>query len=317
MTDFAASNSSDLLIRLPNWVGDVCMALPAITALKEAGLRPTLLGKGWIRDLLVGLDLPLVVLPKGLKATRRAIAATGIRDGLLFTNSFGSALSMRLGGVRAVGYRNELRSPLLAAALPKIKGQHEAQVFWHLAQAVLKRRGLPTGPEVPPWAVLPVLDVHRAEAAAALAKAGVSGPYTVLCPLAVGQVKGRSKVWASFPLLCRMLTGEGATVIACPGPGEEAACAAALPGVTPIAGLGLGAYAAVMAGAQRVVANDSGPMHLAAAIGAPVLGIFGVTDPQRTHPWAAHAHTLGSAHGFPTVNAVWDELKRMGEGTLA
>jgi heptosyltransferase-2 len=108
-----------------------------------------------------------------------------------------------------------------------------------------------------------------------------------------------------------MLTEQGCTVIACPGPGEEAACASALPGVTPIPGLGLGAYAAIMATAQRVVANDSGPMHLAAAVGAPVLGVFGVSDPQRTRPWSDRIQVIGSERGFPSVQAVWAAVETL------
>ena len=100
-------------------------------------------------------------------------------------------------------------------------------------------------------------------------------------------------------------------VVACPGPGEEAACAAALPGARMIPGLGLGAYAAVLAGARRVVANDSGPMHLAAAVGAPVLWIFGVSAPRRTAPWGGRSRFCGGEGGWPAAGEVWKAVEAL------
>ena len=300
---------SRLIVRLPNWVGDVCMALPAIALLHEAGIPLTLVGRGWIRDLLAGCDLPLAALPKGVFAAAKTLRTLDARDALLFTNSFGSAFAMRWAGLSATGYRHECRSLLLGQSLHKIPGIHESEAFWRLAQAVLARRGLSPGPALPPDAHLPLHPRHHDEATAALAKAGIRGKYFLLCPFATGTIKGRSKAWPAFPLLCRMLMDQGATVLACPGPGEEAACAAALPGATSIPGLGLGAYAVLMAQAQQVVANDSGPMHLAAAVDASVLGIFGLTDPQRTRPWSQRAKIIGDARGFPAIQTVWKAMQ--------
>ena len=65
-------------------------------------------------------------------------------------------------------------------------------------------------------------------------------------------------------------------------------------------------YAAVMALAKGVLANDSGPMHLAAAVGGTVLGIYGVSDPQRYRPWGGA--TIGSADAWPEPNHVVERL---------
>jgi heptosyltransferase-2 len=188
---------------------------------------------------------------------------------------------------------------------------HEVEAFWRLAAALVEAHGLAPAPATIPHATLPLTPTHQAAARAALAAAGVDGPFTVLCPLAVGLIDGRSKQWPSFPLLCRGLVEQGEVVVACPGPGEEAACAAALPGARLLNGLGLGAYASVLAGARRVVANDSGPLHLAAAVGAPVLGVFGAGDPDRTRPWSPCGATVGDGRGWPTVQAVWESLGRL------
>ena len=294
-----------LLIRLPNWVGDACMALPAIQALAERGVDVELIGKGWAADLFAAHGWPVTKLPAGLRPAAQAIRARGIGRGLLLTNSFGSALQFRLGGVRAVGYRRECRTLLLGRGVPKAVGGHEVDVFWRLAQEVAAWLALPPLPAAPP----PQLGLHlspaaRADATAALTAAGVVGPYVLLCPLAAGTVNGQDKKWPGFPLLARILRDEGRTLVACPGPGEDAACAAAVPGAILVPGLKLAAYAAVAAGADITIANDSGPMHLAAAVGAPVIGIFGVSAPTRTRPWAASAQVIGTGEGWPAPTDV-------------
>lgn len=299
-------------VRLPNWVGDVCMALPAIAALRAAGREPVLFGKRWAGDLLAGMAYRVETLPSGLRAQARAVAASGAREGVLFTNSFGSAFAFWLGGVKATGYRNDLRSWLLGRALPWPRSGHEVESFWRLSLAHVdvdvdvdgNARSVGEG-QTPPSALgLRVHQRHRDEAASALTAAGVSGPYTVLCPLAVGQTDGKAKIWPSFPLLCRGLLEAREPVVACPGPGEEQACASALPGAVMLPRLGLGAYAAVLSGSRRVIANDSGPMHLAAAVGAPVLGVFGVSDPGRTSPWSDLASVCGGSQGWPALREV-------------
>ena len=94
----------------------------------------------------------------------------------------------------------------------------------------------------------------------------------------------------------------GKQIVICPGPGEESRCQPFSQHATVLPGLSLGAYAAVIAGAELLIANDSGPMHLASAVNAPVLGIFGHGDPGRTRPWGGRY--LGGYGHWPSVEAV-------------
>lgn len=299
-----------VIVRLPNWVGDVCMALPALHLLAHLGLEVIAVGRPWAVDLLAGQPWRTVALPRPMVAQVRVLSALGASRGVLLTNSFGSACAMRLAGIEAVGLARDGRSWLLGTAVPPYPGLHEVESFWRLAWLtvaadggwpVVGRRRWPRPPqrlELTPSAA------HRAQAEAALTRHGVTGRFVCVAPLAVGTIQGRSKVWPGFPELSARLRTRDIAVVACPGPGEEAATAAALPGACLLPGLGLGAYAAVCIHAAAVVANDSGPMHLAAAVDAPVLGIFGVSDPGRTAPWGLRTRVLGSAAGWPEVVTV-------------
>jgi heptosyltransferase-2 len=320
-----------LLVRLPNWVGDVCMALPALQALQACGFEPTLAGRGWAADLLAGHAWPVLRLPAGLRASVGVLRATGIRHGLLLTNSLSSAAACRLAGVSALGQRNEGRSPLLGRAIGRATGLHEVEVFWRLAREATDwlapgrpdAAGAPvavplSGPP-PPRLGLRLSDAHEAAARAALAAACGGDPariagYVVIAPLAAGTAGGASKVWPEFGALARQLARQGVPMVCCPGPGEEVAAGAAVPEALQLPGLGLGAYAAVCRGARATVANDSGPMHLAAAVDAPVVGVFGPgSQPARTHPWGRVARWLGGPDGWPAVRQVLDGIERLGD----
>ncbi len=297
-----------LLVRLPNWVGDVCMALPALDALDAAGFAPMLAGKRWAADLLAGHGWPVTPLPSGTRAAARTLREAGApRRGLLLTNSLGSALALRLAGVSALGHRNEGRSLLLGRAIERPGAMHEVEVFWRLAACTAAWLGRPAPPPSPPASLgLRLADAHRAAAREALVRAGLGAGarYAVVAPLAAGTLGGLSKAWGGFDALERALREAGLATVCCPGPGEDGAARAAVPGATLLRGLALGAYAAVCEGARVTVANDSGPMHLAAAVGAPVVGVFGPGDPRRTGPWGARARAIGGGGHWPEVKEV-------------
>jgi heptosyltransferase-2 len=80
--------------------------------------------------------------------------------------------------------------------------------------------------------------------------------------------------------------------------------------------VGLGAYAALLRDAALVVANDTGPGHMAAAVGAPLLSVLGPTDPAR---WGAVGPTVHimrqGTDGWPGLDAVAAQAQRLLAGT--
>lgn len=300
-------NLTPLSIRLPNWVGDVCMALPTLNMLHELNMFDLRIhGKSWATDLLAGMPFNAQPISPKFREMVNTYTADGSKFGIVFPNSFSSALQMWLANVATTGYAKECRGRFLKQPLPPLYGIHEVESFWNLGYSLIKKIA---SDETPPKAPPPSLGLtlsprHVSAASGALKSNGVKGEYVVLCPLAVGLIDGKSKVWPSFPLFCRTLVDQKITVVACPGPGEEDATAKALPGAVLLNDLGLGAYAAVLSGARCVVANDSGPMHLAAAVDARVIGVFGVSDPKRTRPWCARGAVAGSAISWPPVKSV-------------
>lgn len=301
----------DLFVRLPNHLGDTCMSLPALALLAQAGQSLVLVGKPWAVDLLAGCDLPVMGLPGSrrqriatLRARRKALCG---ERAILLTNSFGSALEWRLAGFACAGYATDARSWLLAQALPVPAGwkhgMHMVEYYFELARHLTG-----SATRLPARLSLPLAASARLRASALLADAGVHEPYTMLCPAAAGLHHGRNKAWSGFARLCAALRARRVCVLAVPGPGERAIVRAALPGATLLPQTDLGTFAALLRDAQLVVANDSGPSHLAAAVGANLVCVFGVTDPVRTRPWTPDAGLLGSASGWPDFEVVMEAV---------
>ncbi len=288
-----------LIVRLPNHLGDACMALPALDLLADRGYALTLAGRPWAKHLFSAYPWNLVSLPSTRIEPIRALRNVGVRTGLLLTNSFGTALDFRIAGIPAVGYARDGRSWLLHKAIAVNKGDHMVEYYYRLATALAG-----TAPNVRRDLRLRISERARQRALELLATHGVAPRYVVLCPLAVGFHRGKLKAWDGFTRLGSELLAAGTQVIAMPGPGETAAVRSALPAVTVLPESDVATFAAVLAGAHLVVANDSGPGHLAAVVGARLISVFGVTDPEKTRPWSTSATLIGSSNSWPAYAEV-------------
>ncbi|CAB3651966.1 heptosyltransferase [Achromobacter xylosoxidans] len=321
------SDISCLYVRLPNWVGDVCMSLPSLRALAASGLPLVLCARPWARDLLDGVDKLDFVPMRGkvgpdraaVSAHRRGLGAQGRRArGLLLPDSLSSALVFRLAGVPSAGYRDDGRSFLLRWPFAKPdQPMHAVESWHHLTREALIRWNLPSGPAQPgPTLDLPLTAAHERAAGEALAQAGLQDrPFVLIAPTATGLHKGRIKVWPGFDTLTRALQARGHTVVMCPPPAETDEARRNAPTAQLLPPLGLGAFAALTARAALVICNDSGVSHVAAAASARQLTLFGVTQPQRTGPWSPRAVCLGSDQAWPSQEEATQQAERLLDGT--
>jgi heptosyltransferase II len=275
------------------------MTLPALDALAENGYALTLVGRPWAQDLFAAHPWPVVALFGSRFEHIRTLRKIKGNAGLLMANSFGSAAEFRLAGISAVGYARDGRSWLLRKAVEVNADDHMVEYYHRLATALL---GAPS--EIPRDLQLRISETARQRARDALALAGATGQYVVLCPAVVGSHRGKVKAWDGFTRLSHELLAAGVQVVAMPGPNETAAVRDALPGATVLPEADVGTFAAVLADARLVVANDSGPGHLAAAVGARLISVFGVTEPEKTRPWGSNARLVGSASGWPRYEEV-------------
>jgi len=279
------------------------MALAALDLLAARGFALRLTGRAWSARLFEAYDWPVTALQGSRLDQVRALRSirTDAAQALLLTNSFSSALEFQLAGFRSTGYARGRRSLLLANAVAVDPRDHMVEYYYRLATMLA-----PDAPPPAPELRLRLSPAAKSRAWALLDRAGIAGGYCALCPLAIGTHRGRLKAWSGFTQLGDDLARRGRTVIAMPGPGESAAVRAALPRAIVLPESDVATFAAVLAGAQIVVANDSGSGHLAAAVGAPLVSVFGVTELEQTRPWGPTVRLVGSSNGWPNYDDVVD-----------
>lgn len=297
-----------LLVRLCNWVGEAVLSLPALRRLAEAGYELHLYGKCWAPALFEGAGWPVTVRCSGLK---NAISQLhGLRPrldrggnpvpALLMTNSFSSALEMRLAGFAPSGYAAEIRGPFLHHAYRSRVFPHAAHAYWHLSGRFLS--AVEPFPAALGWTPSAA---QQARAQELLARHGLAPhSFVVLCPFSGADDRENRKVWPGFQQLAKALAAAGVAAVICPGPGEEAAALAWGTEAICVTGVDLGVYGALFQAARCVAANDTGPGHLAAAAGARLIGIYG---PNSRPAWTPIGHAVRLFHdapGWPGVDEV-------------
>ncbi len=296
-----------LIVRLRNWVGDVTLGLPLLQRLSDAGYSLQLVGKPWAKDLLAGHGWPVHALPKTWRERvallrrlkREAPCGPGI-NALCLPDSLSSALEFRLAGLRALGHAWEGRSLLLAQAVPRARGVHELKVYWQLGQHLLGQDA-----PLPRVLGLKLAPQHLAKAALLRAQHGIDAGCIMLCPFAGGTWNQQDKTWPDFATLAAQgLPRFGRPLVLCPGPGELDYARQHFGHCHVLPEVDLGTYAALLQEAALMVSNDTGPGHIAAAVGTPLISVMGPSDPALWRPWGTAVQVVQGADGWPTVDGV-------------
>ena len=307
----------NVLCRLPNHVGDCCMTLPALRLLEASGFTPMLTGKRWAEDLMSGMGWRFDPIEghvtEDLHRIRYISNHLGPRPlGLLFPNSFSSALLFSIGRVRNAGFPTDGRRFLLDKVVEEPGTMHEVERFFRLAHGAIKAwGGTPAWDSVPEELGMRLLARHEAAARNLMAEHGIPENFALLAPIARGLHHGKEKQWNHFNELCQPLRDMGIEPIVFPSVREEEANHAACPNARILPPTTLGNYAALAKRARIVIANDSGISHVAAAVSANQITLLGVTNPARTRPWNSKALCLGNnTDGWPSLQQVLCAIKQ-------
>jgi heptosyltransferase-2 len=293
-----------ILVRAPNWVGDAVMAIPALESIRNAhaAAEIVILARPAVADLFREQPFANSILEyqnsgrhKGWRG--REILVGELRRerfdrAVLLQNAFEAAwLAWRAGIPVRVGYARDGRGPLLTRPihLPKEGDipRHESHYYLELVRRAgwIECRG-----EVAPIR-LSIPRSAREVAEASLLRAGARED-ACRCAIAPGASYGAAKCWPPerFAALADRLISEcGADVIlfGTPAEMEMAARICSAMKCRPVSLVGqttMRDLAALFSACSIFVGNDSGAMHVAAAAGLPVIGIFGSTDPEGTAP---------------------------------
>ena len=243
----------------PPWVAPVARRMPEVDEVIEAPFRHGALELG------------------GRWRLGRALKERGYAHAIVLPNTWKAALTPFFARVPLrSGYVGEMRYGLLNLLYEEREGgmrEHYAR----LADA--------PGTALPEALPAPRLEVDAAQIASTREKFSVPERYAVLCP---GAEYGPAKRWPYFGELAKKL--EAPVVLL--GSGSDALAAEGIAGANLVGKTTLDEAIDLIAGAQVVVSNDSGLMHVAAALARPLVALYGSSSPEKTPPQSAQARVL-------------------------
>jgi lipopolysaccharide heptosyltransferase II len=307
-----------MIVRAPNHLGDLVMALPALRAAATGsggsgrasqGGADILVVRGLIPVLeMAGLTAEILPLDKTRGGFLRAVRTLRTRSyerGILLPPSLSSALLFALGGVRhRRGTRSNHREALLHDAVPP-----ESLAHMHRSAAYMT---LVTG-EVPAEPPVPTLTVSTEARERFETMVPPSDQPTI--GLFPGS-NASSRRWDAdrYASLARRLARTGTRVLVFGGAAEQRLTAQVAGEVAIDLGgrTDLPMLAAGLASCAILVTNDSGPMHLAAAVGTPTLSMQGPADPVVTRPLGGD-HVMLRHPELPCVPCVKNVCPRTGQ----
>ena len=283
-----------------NWVGDTILSLPTIRGLRRlfSGAHIGLLTRAHLGDMLrdvADIDELVPYQPRmgfyrwaDELGTVLSLRRRGFDVALILPRSFRSALIASLAGIPVrVGYRDEGRGFLLTHGVDRTDALlrvHRTKYYLHLLESM---GGIPDG-DLPVIEMTPEL---RRWAHGFLRSCGMedSRPLVGFNP---GATYGSAKCWDPHrfsALGSRLCRGYGAGILIFGSQRERELGAVIAQGIVGkavnVAGsTTLSQLAALMENCDAVVTNDTGPMHISAAVRTPVVAIFGSTDPVTTGP---------------------------------
>ncbi len=291
-----------IAVRVPNWLGDAIMTLPALMQLKKImpeGCGLFVICPAALTELFNALPIVDVVIP--IKQAHRAWTAGEVKIirelhagvGILFNNSLRDAIQFRLAGIKPLyGAAARCRGFLLKRSFnfPHRKDYvlnelHHANKYLSMVKAL----GAPDWDgELPEFNIIPAFETLHPEMQALCR-------HPRLLALAAGAAYGSSKRWdsASFKAVAEWWIGQGGIVAVLGSAKERDICQEAVDGLVPDKAFNLAGKTDMpelmhlLKQAAVCVANDSGIMHLAAALGCPGIAIFGPTDRSATSPISA------------------------------
>lgn len=296
----------NILVVGPSWVGDTILSQPLLRLLKQQhpGAQIDYLAPSWTLPLLarmpevrLGITNPFGHGALQLAARRRlarTLRSAAYDQALVLPNSFKAALIPWFADIpRRTGFRGEARWGL-------INDLHRLDPA-RLPQMVQRFAALALPPESPLPEPLPRpgLQSSPEQQQRLLARLGLTleKPVVAFCP---GAEFGPAKRWPEthFAALANLLAARGCAVWLIGSPRDHAVAAAIAQASTAVNLCGrtdIAEAADLLAATRLVVTNDSGLMHTAAAVGRPVIALYGSSSPHFTPPLSSDARivTLG------------------------
>ncbi len=295
-----------VFLKSPNWIGDCVMSLPAIRALKDSSpeIQIFLITKPNLSQIYKNVTEieKIVVIPsgagiKGFFNTLKILRGFGIKEGILLTNSFISAITLKLSGVKNLtGYKRDLRGWLLTNK-EKFPGKsiHQVEFYINIIKLFLKKKiSSDYSNEL-------IIDNRETKRAKDIISSQGWEKGELLIGISPTAAFGEAKEWGDGKfkeLIKRISEKQWKNRVVLFGSSRENE---RINGISsnsikkPIVVTGeysLREAISVISLCNVFIGNDSGLLHVANGLNVPLIGLFGPTSPKTTSPVKGSSHII-------------------------
>ena len=267
-----------------------------LMSLHKSGFDFTCLGHPLAKDLFSGTDFKIVASSE-IKNPRWCFnfyKQNKFSQGMLCTNTFRTVIPMRLAGLKPVGYHM-----LSSNRLNYDNSLHTVENYFELGRFFTKSKI-----KVEEISETIPISESNIEIGKKLVSEKIGTEYIVISPYATNLHKGKNKEWPYWQEFCKKI--KKYNVVALVSNDDLERCKHEFPDINILSyGLALTAY--IMQNAKYVLANDSGPMHIASFFGAKTIGLLGVTEIKKTRPWYGD-YLVGENDGFISADKLLEKL---------
>jgi len=291
MTDLVVnSQPQTICLRMPNWIGDAVMALPALTNIKQAFPEASLILASpiWSSEIYHFTEISIEKIIK-LRRNRIKSNVSKYRENpcdiiFYFTNSFSTALEGFLAGIKKrVGYNTDCRGFLLTHSFQSKKiGVKKHQIDYYLD--LLRIAGMPAVKRKPEL-------IYQGDPPGILLQCGWK-PDKLTLGISAGAAYGSAKRWLPqrFRSVIQTYINRGYQIVLFGSASEKEELIDIIPTkvknavINLIGKTSLSELIKSISKCDLFLTNDSGPMHIASALGISLVAIFGPTDVESTSP---------------------------------
>jgi heptosyltransferase-2 len=295
-----------ILVRSTNWIGDAVMTTVALRALRARYPQAEIhvIAIPWVAPVFENSpDVDRVIeLDRTGKHSSwlqrfhylRTLESASYDVGIIFPNSFSTALEVKMAGCKKIqGYAGNGRNFLMTNVIPRNQNTRIGHEIYYYLKLLGNHGLLPDN-------IFPKIHLRPTEIEqATLWLKEVKQERKGVVGIAPGAAYGSAKIWGldKLKILVEKLAAENFSLLIFGGKKEEEA-GNQLKKIAPdhvfncAGSVGLREFFSLLSACDCFVTNDSGPMHVGAALDVPMVAIFGSTDPIRTGPFSHQAKIL-------------------------
>ena len=311
--------SKNIFIRLPNWLGDICMSIPFLSELNKLNLKIFIFSPFWAKNILCSIfKFNFFIISGNLMddvySNLKYHSKYKSSLSLVFTNSLSSSILLRFYKIHIHGWEDNIRFFLLKNNFKETPVfLHNVECFYYLGRLTLNsfKKSFTLKKKY-----LIIRDLNSNNCKFNFIKQINKNifnrkPLILISPTSIGLHNNKYKVWPYFFQLIRIIQNNNIITVYSIPKNEIIIAKYRIPKAINIKYLKIKEFISFLDFINLIICNDSGVSHMSSIVNSKQITLFGTTCSKRTKPWSLNAIYLGKKNKWPSLSYTMKISMRM------